>query len=476
VRVQCYGNQIADLSPLRGMALSLLDCSRNQIVDLSALRGMPLVQLNCNRNPIADLSPLRGLPLQKFDCAWTQVTDLAPLAGMPLKDLDVTGVPVHDPSILRAMPLRKLALTYRKVHGDLQVLRDHPTLEQLRLGSSSWMSVEAFRMALDVEAGRRPRPPLAEFDNRDAPWRDELDRTLGKKISFDFAGAPVKEAIAFIGKQAHGTYVLDARVLTGEPKRVTLRADEMPPSEAVAKVAEQVGLVPVRLDGATFITTPELAKTLAGGWPDRREEELPPLSDYVEWFRGAWPRVSFGFDEMPLKDAILALRIQIDQGISLGPPAVEDEPRPVTLRASEMRGINALRWVCRTAGVAYIWRDGIFFVGTPERIREAVQQERELYAPQVPPREFEAAMARPVYFDFVGKPLADVASWFRQTAGVPVEVDSEAFAGNPPPLTLRITDRSCDRALRWIGRLTRTVPVWRAGKILLTTPERAKRP
>ncbi len=78
-KLNCYGNQISDLEPLRTLTnLQELGCSSNQISDLEPLRALTnLWRLNCSENKLSDLEPLRALTnLQKLDCGENQISDL----------------------------------------------------------------------------------------------------------------------------------------------------------------------------------------------------------------------------------------------------------------------------------------------------------------------------------------------------------------------------------------------------------------
>jgi serine/threonine protein kinase len=61
-RLQCHctykNGDVADLSPLKGLALNALNCRDTQVADLSPLVGMPLTELNCSVTKVVDLSPL----------------------------------------------------------------------------------------------------------------------------------------------------------------------------------------------------------------------------------------------------------------------------------------------------------------------------------------------------------------------------------------------------------------------------------
>ncbi|MBI3863280.1 MAG: protein kinase [Planctomycetia bacterium] len=107
--------QLADLSPLRGMALATVFCNDTQVADLSPLIGMPLTSLQCQRTSVSDLLPLTGLSLEDLAIALTPVRDLSPLRGMPLQTLQCFDTPVSDLSPLAGMPLRMLNFERTKV-------------------------------------------------------------------------------------------------------------------------------------------------------------------------------------------------------------------------------------------------------------------------------------------------------------------------------------------------------------------------
>jgi serine/threonine protein kinase len=134
--VEVAGTQgkLIDLSPLKGMSLSVLNCSRTRVSDLSPLKGMPLTWLGCALTDVSDLTPLIGLPLRQLLCGGcSHVKDLTPLKGMLLSALDIGGTGVADLSPLRGMPLRELNLHSATRVTDLSALKGMP-LELLNLG------------------------------------------------------------------------------------------------------------------------------------------------------------------------------------------------------------------------------------------------------------------------------------------------------------------------------------------------------
>lgn len=78
--------QVRDISPVRALTgLTLLGCrgnnpsNRGKIADLSPLKGLALTTLRCNANEFSDLSPLGGMPLKVLICGGSRITDLRPL-------------------------------------------------------------------------------------------------------------------------------------------------------------------------------------------------------------------------------------------------------------------------------------------------------------------------------------------------------------------------------------------------------------
>lgn len=57
----------ADLSPLKGAALTNLSANGTRIAELSVLQGMPLIQVHILATRVTDLSPLQGMPLKVLE-------------------------------------------------------------------------------------------------------------------------------------------------------------------------------------------------------------------------------------------------------------------------------------------------------------------------------------------------------------------------------------------------------------------------
>jgi len=142
-----FCRQVGDLSPLRGMALTwlgLFECG--QVRDLTPLQGMPLTHLDlggCHLQ-MHDLIPLRGMRLRYLNLqGFDRISDLTPLQGMPLVELGLWGIPeLGDLAPLRDMPLRCLWL-----HNS--GAQDLTPLEGMQLESIS-VSPNKIRRGMDI--------------------------------------------------------------------------------------------------------------------------------------------------------------------------------------------------------------------------------------------------------------------------------------------------------------------------------------
>ena len=123
---------ITDLSIIQAAPLCELWCvSCPQLADLSPLRGMQLEVLNLCFSRVTDLDALRGMPLRRIFLSGDKVTDVSPLADSPLEDLYLDRCPVlTDVAPLAKIRTLKNLLIPPQVEN-LGSLRDHPKLERL---------------------------------------------------------------------------------------------------------------------------------------------------------------------------------------------------------------------------------------------------------------------------------------------------------------------------------------------------------
>ena len=195
---------LADLSPLQGLRLKVLNCSTTDVSDLSPLAGMPLAHLDCPNCPVADLSPLRGMALTWLACYNTKVNDLSPLTGAPLQVLIIQRTAVHDLSVLKGMPLLRLDCDHTQVNDlspirdshlktlgfdfdpqrDSDILRSIKTLEKINglPVAEFWKQVEAGKIPQPSTGANKPTATDAAFIKEVAalPAEQQVARVVAK--------------------------------------------------------------------------------------------------------------------------------------------------------------------------------------------------------------------------------------------------------------------------------------------------------
>ena len=137
-KLDCRGNEgkgkLADLAPLKGMKLTVLNCSSTKVADLAPLKGMPLTSLSCSSTPLSDLSPLKGMLLTKLDCSNTKVADLSPLQQLSLTELRCQDTQVADLSPLQGMNLTEVTLKPRSIKSGMNLVRQMKSLKTIGIG------------------------------------------------------------------------------------------------------------------------------------------------------------------------------------------------------------------------------------------------------------------------------------------------------------------------------------------------------
>ena len=107
-----------------------LDLRGQNLSDVSFLKGLAISKLILQDNPLTDLSPLRGLPLRELHLAHTNVSDLTPLRGAPLEKIYFDETPVKDLRPLLEMPKLHDMLVPRAAEN-IELLRSLKSLEYL---------------------------------------------------------------------------------------------------------------------------------------------------------------------------------------------------------------------------------------------------------------------------------------------------------------------------------------------------------
>lgn len=156
--------QIADLSPLKGMLLVRLALTGNQISDLSPLKELPLLrELLIANNPIREIDVLSDLPLlQIVDLGSTSVSDITALSEN-MTAVYLADAPVFDyRPLLRMHSLRSLFIT-RPDQDDIAVLSQLTSLTELVL-SYNLTSIEPLLSLTNLQSLALFEPQLTSLE------------------------------------------------------------------------------------------------------------------------------------------------------------------------------------------------------------------------------------------------------------------------------------------------------------------------
>ena len=121
----------------RQMPVDSLRFYHTKVADLSPLAGFQIRVLDLRESAILSLKPLAGMPLRKLDLEnCRQLTSLDGLQGIGLTELRLDGcIALETLEGMQGNPVKKLTLTHSRKLKDLSALRGLP-IEELRLGTS----------------------------------------------------------------------------------------------------------------------------------------------------------------------------------------------------------------------------------------------------------------------------------------------------------------------------------------------------
>ena len=156
VEVRFGGTPVFNLSPLREMrSLKVIRCPATTVADLSPLKGLNLSVVDIWKTAVSDLSPLREMKLTYLDIYNTKVSDLSPLQGQPLAILRCRETAVSDLSPLRGMPLTEITLASKNIDIGMDVLRPMETLKTIKVNDKH-MSPDEFWKRYDAGEFGKP--------------------------------------------------------------------------------------------------------------------------------------------------------------------------------------------------------------------------------------------------------------------------------------------------------------------------------
>jgi Leucine-rich repeat (LRR) protein len=99
-RLDLSGNPVADLSPLIGSGVQILNVAGTKITSLEQIAQLPVVVLDCSSTQVTSLQPLRGSSVVDLNIAGTKIEDLTPISNLPLRRLRADRTPIRDTKAL----------------------------------------------------------------------------------------------------------------------------------------------------------------------------------------------------------------------------------------------------------------------------------------------------------------------------------------------------------------------------------------
>lgn len=190
-------------------------------------------------------------------------------------------------------------------------------------------------------------------------------------------------------------------------------------------------------------------------------------------------KISFEFVDTPLSEAIQFLQTLTKVNMIFNPEAAETKGgTPITLKVTDMKLELALDWILKLADIEYALMDEALFIataytleeesrGTPppgRALRGAAEEDEPKWKLKL--REM---LERRVTFEFVDTPLSEAIAFLGTLTKWNWIMDPEtAGSKGSTPITLKVTDMTLARALKWIGRLADVDYVMKDNAITVT--------
>jgi type II secretory pathway component GspD/PulD (secretin) len=279
-------------------------------------------------------------------------------------------------------------------------------------------------------------PLLAEPEA--VPWEKAIETGLAKKISFDFAEAPLPEAVAFLRQFAGMNLVLDPSL---RERNVTLRMRNAPLEDGLKWTCKLAGARYDLLDGAVYIHKGQFPRPA----PDPKAVERVTASLRKK-------KITFNFRQAPLREVKGFLEAFAGINIILGPAQKGLEDRPVTAVVKDVPMDEALDAVCTAAKARYTVR------GRAIVLLDAQAKDPPKPKPWAPRAVADAAsrkraaerLAEPISFNFREIPVAEAFRWLAMVTKADLVVDPEVGKRR---LTMQAKDMQTCHALAWFCRL-----------------------
>ncbi|MBM4042735.1 MAG: hypothetical protein FJ290_29965, partial [Planctomycetes bacterium] len=249
-----------------------------------------------------------------------------------------------------------------------------------RIGGLAKMIHVPHQSALLVTSAERAKTLKGESEEvRLFQWPDGADAAaqmprLLRSVTFDFIETPHQDVFNFLQSLVDVPIFPDPQALKEEVPNVTLRVSEMRLHCAMRWICQGLDRVFVWHDGALWVTTLKRARDTWRFEHDLAAFQEPPSPELAKKMEQA---VRLDFVEVPLAQALERVSREAGVPIELAAEAGEVGKKAVSLRADGMAAGRVLRWVCRSVGLAHVWRGPEIAVAEPGRVRETIGTEAD---------------------------------------------------------------------------------------------------
>lgn len=154
--------------------------------------------LDCNSNSIADLTPLRGKPLKVLNTGSNRIADLHPPAGLPLTEPMIRNNPIADYAMLLELrQLQKLLISeLSQIKVSLEPLRQQPSLQYIAFDSNGrYRPVAEFWADY---ARSKSNPTLQRAMPRDGSLRPNPESARRPGLTVSHAGVVQAKSVAVL--------------------------------------------------------------------------------------------------------------------------------------------------------------------------------------------------------------------------------------------------------------------------------------
>jgi beta-lactamase regulating signal transducer with metallopeptidase domain len=246
------------------------------------------------------------------------------------------------------------------------------------LAGTNWR-IDDHAILIRTRSVAEARAFQAEKDAADGPWRkDMMERMERSRVTFEFVGTDIVEAVTYLRQATEFTIVLDPAIIANGPADIitppiTLAVRDMPFKDALSLVTTLTGLSWSLADQAVFIqrrtlSVAEIRALQAEMMTDRQWilADGPGKKPWSQAIHEALAQaVTVDFHGTTLADALAFLQRVTGSKFIIDPEIVAAGGLPVTLVAERMQIREVLPALMRQTGLEYGIHDQAVWIYKP---------------------------------------------------------------------------------------------------------------